>query len=160
MKKLFLLLLVTVLIGCEDSKSLCDLPVEYENVKEFPEEGQLLGSYKILDDTSDFRIKLEKGKFSNKLKIIGNLPWCSSSDKSEVGGTWSGFKGGDYYSKDDIGVIIQPNKEIQGLGLGHFLIKKFGGRYSLIFSWYEGMETCDKYASQTLTCDFVTFVKE
>ena len=153
-----ILLTIILLAGC--AKSKCDLPDDYENIDDFPAVEDISGTYKLLDDTSQYRIILDNGSVSEGLKIQGSPPWCGGGTDKELTGKWTLVSVQNHFSPQDYGIMMSLNSG--SIGLGQFLVKKYNGEYALIMPWDSRIiEDCDDYLSVYATsCEFKTFVKE
>lgn len=131
-----------------------------------PSEPEVIGVYKIVDDTSDFRITIDEYNYKNRVVITGRPPWCNDTAVSRLEGEWMLVKlGTKHYSQNEFGFMFNFDKQA-GLaepiiGLGQFLLKQYYGGLSIILPKRAEENECVSYLkTYSTSCDFVTFIKE
>ncbi len=160
-----ILLLPILLLGC--SKNKCEiLSKNYRGLDAMPSAQEVIGVYKIVDDNSDFRIRIDEQYYKKRVVITGTPPWCSDTTRNTFQGEWMLVKQGTrHFSQNEFGLML--NFEEQAglteavIGLGQFLLKEYNGQISIILPKRESENECLSYlTTYSTSCDFVTFVKE
>ncbi|MDO1451740.1 group II intron maturase-specific domain-containing protein [Rhodocytophaga aerolata] len=59
-----------------------------------PSAQEVIGVYKIVDDNSDFRIRIDEHNYKKRVVITGTPPWCSDTTRNTFQGEWMLVKQG------------------------------------------------------------------